>query len=332
MEALKISVIVPVYRVEPYLRQCLDSIINQTYQNLEIILVDDGSPDNCGAICDEYAAKDGRIKVIHKANGGVSSARNAGLSLSAGDWIGFVDPDDRIEPDMYEYLMRNAQRCQADIAVCGMIEHGEGVCNVLSCGKETIRGGGEFTARMIEKDLLPSCCNKISQRSLWQDLYFPDIGVGEDLWVTSLLTERAERVLCLPEVKYHYSHHAESAATSRSVQKWLNDYRASRAWYDKVAENDPQHRTLAAASCLHCAKALWCRFWGAPRTERRSTMPQMREISAFCAPNIKWAIENSGLGISGRTVLRMVAYPRWWAFIVAGITNWVYQKKRGKPL
>ena len=98
----KISVIVPVYKVEPYLRKCLDSIVNQTYRNLQIILVDDGSPDNCGKICDEYAARDRRIEVIHQENGGISAARNAGLNLADGDYIGWVDSDDWIEPEMYE--------------------------------------------------------------------------------------------------------------------------------------------------------------------------------------------------------------------------------------
>ena len=117
----KISVIVPVYKVEPYLRKCLDSIINQTYRNLQIILVDDGSPDNCGAICDEYASKDSRIEVIHQENGGVSAARNAGLKLAAGDYIGWVDSDDWIEPDMYAYMLENMQKYEADIAVCSQI-------------------------------------------------------------------------------------------------------------------------------------------------------------------------------------------------------------------
>ena len=122
MKEPKISVIVPVYKVEPYLRKCLDSIVNQTYRNLEIILVDDGSPDNCGAICDEYAAGDGRIRVIHQENGGVSSARNAGLSAVTGEWVGWVDSDDWIEPDMYEYLLKNALEQNADIAVCSHYE------------------------------------------------------------------------------------------------------------------------------------------------------------------------------------------------------------------
>lgn len=100
-----ISVIVPVYRVEPFLPRCLDSLRNQTYRNLEILLVDDGSPDNCGKICDEYAEKDHRFRVIHKENGGLSSARNAGLDAATGEFIGFVDSDDWIAPQMYETLL-----------------------------------------------------------------------------------------------------------------------------------------------------------------------------------------------------------------------------------
>ena len=106
----KISVIVPVYNVENYLRRCVDSIINQTYKNLEIILVDDGSPDNCPVICDEYAQKDSRIKVIHKENGGLSSARNCGMDMATGEYIGFVDGDDWIESDMYKFLIENAEK------------------------------------------------------------------------------------------------------------------------------------------------------------------------------------------------------------------------------
>ena len=114
MDGSKISVIVPVYEVEPYLRKCLDSVVNQTYQNLEIILVDDGSPDKCPAICDEYAARDERIQVIHKENGGVASARNAGLERVTGDYIGWVDSDDWIETDMFEYLLENAEKFGAE--------------------------------------------------------------------------------------------------------------------------------------------------------------------------------------------------------------------------
>ena len=112
----KISVIVPVYKVEPYLRKCVDSILNQTYRNLEVILVDDGSPDNCGAICDEYAATDARVRVIHKPNGGLSDARNAGMDVMTGAYVAFVDSDDWIEPEHIFSLYAQLQE-YADIAV-----------------------------------------------------------------------------------------------------------------------------------------------------------------------------------------------------------------------
>ena len=117
-----ISIIVPIYNVEKYLKKCIDSIINQTYKNLEIILVDDGSPDNCGKICDEYAKKDNRIKVIHKENGGVSSARNVGVENATGEYIGFVDSDDYIEKDMYEVLINNLKKENADISIISNYE------------------------------------------------------------------------------------------------------------------------------------------------------------------------------------------------------------------
>ena len=116
-----ISIIVPIYKVEKYLRRCLDSILAQTYTHLEIILIDDGSPDNCGKICDEYAAQDSRIKVIHQKNHGVYVARNAGLQAASGEYIGFVDGDDYIKPDMYQTLLEGALKNQADITMCGQI-------------------------------------------------------------------------------------------------------------------------------------------------------------------------------------------------------------------
>lgn len=114
-----ISVIIPIYNVEAYLRRCVDSVLRQTYGELEIILVDDGSPDGCGAICDEYAEKDRRVKVIHQENRGLSGARNAGLKLASGEFVAFLDSDDYIDPDMYEKLRKVLLEQDADIAECG---------------------------------------------------------------------------------------------------------------------------------------------------------------------------------------------------------------------
>lgn len=118
MEEGKISVIVPIYKVENYLNRCVESIRKQTYRNLEIILVDDGSPDACGEMCDRYAQEDSRIRVIHKENGGLSDARNAGIEVATGEYIAFVDSDDWIDDKMYEVLYSTLLKYNADIAEC----------------------------------------------------------------------------------------------------------------------------------------------------------------------------------------------------------------------
>ena len=114
----EISVIVPIYKLEQYLEECVDSLIEQTYKNIEIILVDDGSPDNCGAICDRYAEQDDRIQVIHKKNGGLSDARNAGLDIASGEYVLFIDSDDNVSVDMVEELYGAIKKQNADISVC----------------------------------------------------------------------------------------------------------------------------------------------------------------------------------------------------------------------
>lgn len=117
-----LSIIVPVYDVERYLPKCIDSILAQTFTDFELILVEDGSPDNCPALCDAAAAKDARIRVIHQKNGGLSAARNAGLDAARGEWIGFVDSDDYIAPEMYEALYKAVQSTGADLALCDYAE------------------------------------------------------------------------------------------------------------------------------------------------------------------------------------------------------------------
>ena len=124
-----VSIIVPIYNIEGYIRECIDSILAQTYSDFELILVDDGSPDNCGRICDEYAEKDVRIKVIHKENGGLTSARNAGLSVAKGDWIMHVDGDDWIEPDMIESLIEAANATEADLVFGDFMKYGPSAGN-----------------------------------------------------------------------------------------------------------------------------------------------------------------------------------------------------------
>ena len=121
---MMVSVIVPIYKIPEYLSCCIDSILAQTYPDFELILVDDGSPDDCGRICDDYAKRDNRIKVVHKVNGGLTSARNAGLEVAKGEWIMHVDGDDWIEPDMIESLIEAAQITGADMVIGDFVKYG----------------------------------------------------------------------------------------------------------------------------------------------------------------------------------------------------------------
>ena len=182
-----ISIIVPVYKVEKYLEKCVDSLICQTYKNLEIILVDDGSPDSCPQLCDEYAKKDNRIKVIHKQNGGLSSARNAGLDLCSGSYICFVDSDDWVNDNFCEHLLKMAKEYDADFSMCEFIYQKGSQCNNVSQIKEKIIYYSEEQVldQLQETDikLLSIACAKLYKRKLFNTLRYPLGRLHEDEFI-----------------------------------------------------------------------------------------------------------------------------------------------------
>lgn len=203
-----ISIIVPVYNVADYLDRCMDSILNQTYQELEIILVDDGSTDASSAKCDEYAERDSRIKVIHKKNGGLSDARNAGLELATGDYIGYVDSDDWIEPDMYACMHQACVGHGAQVAVCRYfseyrdrtVSGGNGSIVPLSRDallKIYISGSEEYI-------IYNSVWSKLFRRDLVEGMVFPKGRNSEDIMYTTRAFCRAERAVYLDQCFYHY--------------------------------------------------------------------------------------------------------------------------------
>lgn len=206
MEEHKISVIIPVYKVEAYLPRCLDSVINQTYKNLEIILVDDGSPDNSGKICDEYAEKDSRIVVIHKENEGVAKARNTALDMASGNYIGFVDSDDWIEPDMYEFLIKNAEKYDTDISMCGEViyEDGRAISEELS-GKTEVMSREEAVKFTVVGGRMGFIWNKIYKKTILESLRFSsEYGCSEDLMFVYRAVKNANKTVLENRAKYNY--------------------------------------------------------------------------------------------------------------------------------
>ena len=213
-----ISVIVPVYKVEKYLRKCIDSIINQTYKNLEIILVDDGSPDNCGAICDEYTANDSRVKVIHKENGGLSSARNAGIDIASGDYIAFIDSDDYIDVNMIKTLYKKISDDNSDMAICNFSyvdENGKMIYEkneYMPIKTEVISGRDILYNKLLEAKswYWVIACNKIYKKSLFDGIRYPIGKLNEDEFIIHEIYFRCKKISCIETSMYYYVQRSNS--------------------------------------------------------------------------------------------------------------------------
>lgn len=209
-----ISIIVPCYNVEKYLRKCVDSIILQTYRNLEIILVDDGSPDNCGKICDEYAQEDKRIRVIHKKNGGLSDARNAAIDVAAGEYLTFVDSDDTVTQDYIETLYRLVEKYQCKVGVACLRTYLEGTVPQTNQPPylEKISDKLEGIQDMFYQELFDTTApGKIYHRSLFQTgIRYPVGLLYEDLPTTYLLFLQSDRIAFCNRIVYNYLLRANS--------------------------------------------------------------------------------------------------------------------------
>lgn len=208
-----VSIIVPVYNVEPFLERCVQSILCQTYSEIEVILVDDGSPDRCPEICDEYLKKDSRVKVIHKPNGGLSDARNAGLQIAEGELIAFVDSDDWISPYFVEIMQRTMLEDNSDIVECLMIRS-DGKQALPDCmDKPLVENYDTLTALqlLIEDQILHQYVwNKLYKRSVIADIYFPYGKCNEDEFWTYQVFGNAKKVSSVSSILYAYFQRPES--------------------------------------------------------------------------------------------------------------------------
>lgn len=215
MDYGKVSVIVPIYKVEPYLDCCVQSIVDQTYENLEIILVDDGSPDNCPAMCDDWAAKDSRIRVIHKENGGFSSARNAGLDAATGDYIQFVDSDDWILPDMTAALVSCAVKENADVVRCGYCENVDGDMQEICTNSQTYCPEYNKLVIDIMNDGLMSGAvwNKLYKHSVLNGMRFRP-GYSEDILFNYCVIQKKPKMVYMTGTYYVYRVNRASVTNS----------------------------------------------------------------------------------------------------------------------
>ena len=238
-----ISIIVPVYNVEKYIEKCVNSIINQTYRNIEIILVDDGSKDRSGEICDELKLKDNRIKIIHKQNGGLSDARNAGMKIANGNYIGFVDSDDYIKEDMFETLYELCKKYNSDISIVSYYEiYHDKVIGVRDSKKlYELNKIDAMKEILIDRAIQSYAWNKLFKRELFEQIEFPTNKNFEDIATTLLLFERADKVVLLEDPKYYYVRRDDSIVGNRNY-KTYKDY--LDVIYDKYLYLDGKYKEL----------------------------------------------------------------------------------------
>lgn len=293
MEPL-ISVIVPIYKVESLLPRCIESILSQTHANLDIILVDDGSPDGCGRICDDYADRDPRIRVIHQENRGLAAARNAGLEIARGEYLGFVDSDDRIAPDMYETLLRAIRETDADIAVCGRymeLESGE-LIPLFDYPDRQIFDAHEAVRRfLLSEGVDAASWDKLCRRDFWGQTRYPPFYVSEDVPVTARLLARARRVVHCGAPLYYYLQRAGSLSHGAFSEKSLGLYYFYKEAGLEMGERFPDLKEAGLYYYYKALLVLLFRYAGS-----RAEHPAGRELYGVLRKNILPILANRYIG------------------------------------
>lgn len=243
MDQPLISVIVPIYNVKEYFDRCVESIVNQTYKNIEIILVDDGSPDNCPQMCNEWAEKDTRINVIHKENGGLSDARNAGLKIATGEIVSFIDSDDWIELDMFEKMLNRMIEDDSDIVSCGVKwveEDGNVIRDVTVSNDEVLDMQSAMKELLNDGKLKQHVWNKIYKFDLIKDVPFEKGKYHEDVFWSYQIVGRAKKVSVVKESFYNYVQRSNSIMGEGFSAKRLDALDANRQRCEYMKEHFPE--------------------------------------------------------------------------------------------
>lgn len=253
MDKAMISIIVPVYNIEQYLPRCIESVLAQTYTKFELILVDDGSKDKSGEICDAYQRKDDRIRVIHKENGGSSSARNAGIKAAKGAYLGFVDSDDYIEKDMYEKMMQAIESIGCNIVQVARDEkdeNGNKLPDICEMPKEQVTySSAEFMKELLLHKGDCSFCTKLLNRDLFVENQFPEGALNEDFHLLVRMLKQGETVVSLPYCGYHVFYRIGSNTRKKDANEFSRVYGDcvdnADMVYKIVQENFPELEKVA---------------------------------------------------------------------------------------
>lgn len=310
-----ISIVVPVYQVEPYLKRSIESILRQTYQNIEIILVSDFAPDQCGRICDDFAKKDQRVKVIHKEHGGLSAARNAGLDIVSGEYIGFVDSDDWIEPDMYEYLINGIKKTNADISICSFWEEHSYTARVVGTKANTLLDRSEAIRDLVTTNgITNTVWNKLYHRSLFDEIRFPEGRLSEDSATTYRIFAKADTICILTDPKYHYFINPKGLMRAKNLNRELDFWMAAKQRYYDLLPFYPELEEPLKVDIMQAIMNIWSMMWDLDRTEWHAHADLLNEMAGYARSYCGCALRWCHFGITGKIRTALTQYNSAWSF------------------
>lgn len=295
-----ISIIVPIYNVEKYLSRCVDSIIGQTYSNLEIILVDDGSPDKCPKICDDYAKIDNRIKVIHKENGGLSDARNAGMKIATGKYISFIDSDDYVSEDFIQILYDTMVTEGSDVAECNVVKvFGEGIDSTEKCSCDisilTYNSQEALHQLLVEGDFRQHVWNKLYRADLVLDVPYAVGKLNEDEFWTYQIFGRSKKVTKINIVMYFYYQRSNSIIGSTFSIRRLDALEAKSNRQEYIETNYPDLKSVAKidfyGTCMFCYQSALKYL---SKTEKKSAIKIINKFRKECNLTFREIMSVSG--------------------------------------
>ncbi len=328
-----VSVIIPIYNSEKYLKKCIESVLNQTYSLLDVVLVDDGSIDKSGNICDHYASIDSRVSVIHQANSGVSEARNAGLKAAKGDYISWVDSDDWIETSMIEKMLESIIISNADMAVCGRCEHFRERSLIRNWDKQSVLTKSEAIKLLLLNNQMQNYLwDKLWRKEVFDGVSFPKGKTYEDIAMMDVLFSKLRTVVCVPLVLYHYQQREGSIVDDRSLENRLNHYDASQKRLNRMVYEYPEYKHLLEAQCAASAINIWACYLSNSPEMRNEYKKKIVSISRECKKTYKIALKNLGIGVCGKLILRLTQYPKLWSFLLSDLLSKVYWIKHGRYL
>lgn len=315
-EKPSVSVIVPVYKAEKYLHRCIGSILNQTYRDFELILIDDGSPDKCGLICDEFAERDSRIRVFHQENRGVASARNAGLEKAEGKYISFVDSDDWIENDFLEKEIAFIEKTGLKMVKCGITREYSDRSRVLFVREEdTIISAHEGVSQLSDyaRGKIENICNAVwgavYSREIFDTIRFPEGRIYEDVAVSCRLLYSAGRIGILSGGPYYHSdrRNLDSIEHTMNMKRFIDYWSAMNGRLNEFSGIFPDLKDKMVRGCFQAVRKIW--IYGYACYDE-AYLTELQEISTFIRANAGAAGKES---FKMRAVLRLAGFPNKWS-------------------